>query len=257
MILIIALIGCIYVFTAYSIQKNKIHSLYLPSDQSEVVKRHVEITENTPAQLYNPDYIPVHIYFRESDIYEWRFSGTGTLLAKQPTFMVTAYHVFENKSGQFGYRQISKKELSGKEEMHPIISCNYTGNDDATICTVSPQGKNFPLISSKESQTSFGQFQAQNYSGQIFPNKIHFLTYPEKPLQGLFWIEVKPGTWHIFFKHKVVPGESGTGALIEGFPSDTLLVIIRTTAYNDENFLKQFNVKAGETLGVGHLIKIK
>jgi hypothetical protein len=58
------------------------------------------------------------------------------------------------------------------------------------------------------------------------PAKVRLLTYADKEIQNLYWVEVRPGVFYFWLNCAVVRGESGTGAFFEeGRPSIYLVII--------------------------------
>ena len=240
---------------------NKAVALGLFGASSEIAERHVWITEHSKGAGRYGD-VPVHIMFRKSNNDVWQFRGTGTRLGKRPNFLLTAYHVFEGSTGQFGCRKIGPKELTGEEKNIPIESCEYFGNaDDAVVCLINENRPDFPILSVPVSENMFHNWADKNYQCKIWPAKIHLTTYPERTVQNIFFIQVDSSAFHFIFDWKVMPGESGTSAVVEGEKENAYLVVIRDQAIPPnvinqltESEKKLLNLSKGKIYGVGNLI---
>ncbi len=196
-------------------------------------KRHVWISEHEHRPDKRGD-VPVRIMFRANEKSAWEPRGMGTRLGAYPNSLLTAYHVFEGTSGQYGWRKIGTGEFTGQEEILPIVSCKSIRQaDDAIICSIRDHG-DFPVINVATSTTMFRNWEDRDYDTTGWKGKIRLLTYPEQEIQGALYIEVKPGVFHILFDWDVVEGESGTGAIIEGETPDVYLVIIRSQVIPEE-----------------------
>jgi hypothetical protein len=193
-----------------------------------IEERHVQITEHPQVVGRHGD-ITVHIMFRKDEQSQWGLCGTGTRLGKYPSAILTAYHVFEGRTGQFGFRKIGPNELTGKEQIFPIVSCQPQNADDAVICTADTNSSNFPVIAMPVSTNMFKDFvDDESYETSTYPTKVHFSTYPEKSIQNVLHIKVGAGSYHMVFDWEVMPGESGTSASVESMGENDYLVIIRS-----------------------------
>lgn len=227
----------------------------------EFEERHVWITQNCPGEGRYGD-VPVHVLFRHEKDSAWELCGTGTRLGKNPGYILSAYHVFEGRPGQYGARRIGPKELKGSEKVVPIVSCQYMGNaDDAVLCAIDENRQDVPTLNVPEAKSMFRNWEIKDYEAKTWPAKIHFSTYPDKVIQNIMYIEVRPGSFHYIFDWPVVPGESGTGAFVEGAKEDAYLVVIRGQAIPEMVFnqltpeeKKRINWSPGKIYGVGVLV---
>ena len=117
-------------------QVEQVANLYLIDADWKIGVRHVEITARAPIIPLNPDFTPVHILHRQNEKCAWRMIGSGTLIEKLPGVILSAYHVFSDMNGQFGYRLFNQEELDGKGKIFPIIGQldNLTGQCDWIYC---------------------------------------------------------------------------------------------------------------------------
>lgn len=230
----------------------------------QIEKRHVSISERKRGVGRYGD-VPVHIMARANSNEVWKLCGTGTMLGKRPGYLLTAYHVFEGRRNQYGCREISPKEFTGKEQVIPIISCQSNGNaDDGVICSVDQNSLDFPSIEMPVLTNMFnGWVPTKSYNAKVWPAKIHFNTYPEITINNLLFIEIGNGAFHYIFDWTVAPGESGTGAFIEGGREDAYLVVIRgqqiPKAVIDqfpEKDIIRANWSPSKVYGVGNLILV-
>lgn len=195
-----------------------------------IEQRHVEITENSPTINPTGD-TPVHIMFRVNKNSSWVFRGTGTVMGKTPNFILTAYHVLEGDAGEYGWRKICPDEFVGKERIYPLTDYVRSGySDDAILCSTDTNRMNFPRINLPVSTSIFRDWGTEDYTATAWPVKVHLSTYPEKTIQNLFHIQVKPNVFHYIMDHEMMPGESGTMAFIEGEKTNACLVMIRGQA---------------------------
>lgn len=232
----------------------------------DVIERHIWISENAESAYKHPLYTPVHIMYRSNDVSPWKFNGSGTILNKRPKYMVTARHVFERGSGQFGIRPVGTNEFSPFSQIIPIIRYNDgTNSDDSILCQFDPTMTNYPHISALGPTNRFvftPEFDSWTFKAQLATStKIHLLTYPrEQDVQGAVWVEVRPGLYHLYFQSSPVNGESGTGAIIEGEDVDRLLVIIQQHGFKNDAFDENVRQKIGwhpnRIYGVGVIIKV-
>jgi hypothetical protein len=242
---------------------DKALALGLKGAPSEIEERHVQISEHPQVVGRHGD-TTVHIMFRKNDQSEWGLCGTGTKLGKYPDFILTAYHVFEGRVGQFGFRKIGMNEFKGKEPIFPIVSCQSTNADDSIICTSSTNSSTFPVIAMPISTNMFKNFvDDKMYDTEMYPTKIRFSTYPEKSIQNVLYIKIGPKASHLIFDWTVMPGESGTSASVESMGENDYLVIIRGLKIprivweqcTPEN-QKLLNWSEDKLYGVGNLIQI-
>ncbi len=230
----------------------------------DVEERHVWITEHPAGPNRNGD-INVHIMYRENGLDPWQFNGTGALLGKSSGELLTAYHVFEGFNGQFGYRKIGPNEFTGKEMIHPIVSCPITDGDDAVVCAVDLTGMDFPTLIGAHHTNMLHTTEKQKSTITLCTsNTVRFGTYPEKKIRTLMYARMERGAGHVTFDWLPRPGESGTVALIDGAQDpDEYLVIIRGHDILKEvidkfppNEVEVFNWTPDRVYGVGNRIKI-
>ena len=252
------IIACFTVQWQHAVKDRKTVAMGLKGADSDIIDRHLWISDHSPETPVNSNYVPIHIVFRKNQSDSWLMMGSGTLLTKFPNHFVSAYHVFAGQPGHYGCRLVSKKELIGEEKVVPIVKLGSgTNGDDSIIGKIDPSGTDFPRIDVPESESVFKEFTDGIFHGESYPAKIHLLTYPEKTIKGAFWIEVKPGTRYIFFQWDVKPGESGTGGIVEHEPPGYFLVAIRHVLVDDKALMKKLGMPNNIYYGVGHLIKIQ
>ena len=271
-IVLLAIIGFLAFNTHRKSQRGAIHkkalALGLFGAPQEVEERHVWVSEHPQIPGRNGE-IPVHIMFRKDNHDSWELTGTGARLGgKYTNWVLTAYHVFEGRSGQYGCRKIGTNEFTGKEPIFPILSLPPTLQvDDSIICTINPDGLVFPHLTATLSTNVFGydsEDAKRQYSGETWPAKIHFGTYPEKTIEGLLSVKVRGNTHHVTMDWAPVPGESGTVASVEHEDHNAYLVIIRGAPVaerlleqlNPEN-RKRFKWSKDKIYGIGNLVKIE
>ncbi len=222
-IITVALAIAVCALTVFAHRRNvqtKAESLGMYDAPFEVAERHVMVSSlGAPASDVGT---PVHIMYRQDERYIWTLTGTGLLLKDFPNRILTAYHVFEERSGQYGYRRIGKNEFTGNEPIIPVVSLDSNVNADDSVVGVI--GSVFTKITAPKADT-FKQWKTKNYHAQMWSDKVKFTTYPGKEINGLFWVEVKPGTFHVFINCDVVEGESGTVATVK--ERNGILVIIQ------------------------------
>lgn len=230
-----------------------------------IKERHVRISERVYAPGRHGD-IPVHIMFRRHDEADWLLVGTGTRLGKFPNSVLTAYHVFENRPGQYGIRRVGTNEFSGKEKIMPVVLWNDGGNGGDTIsCAFDEDGQTYPLISVPTSTNMFREWDAnRTYPTRVYRVGASLLTYPNQPISTVLDVEVGPGTHHLFFDADPVPGESGTsGELVGDMDPENYLVVIQVQPISSrvisrikEGERHYVNWRPGKLYGVGVLIKV-
>ncbi|MCX6716573.1 MAG: hypothetical protein NTV72_01475 [Candidatus Taylorbacteria bacterium] len=269
---ILAILFCLslYLVPAFiDMKRDSVHkkaeAIGLFGAPKEIEERHVWISENAKgADEYGN--LPVHIMFRYNEYDTWKLRGTGTRLGSFPNHLMTAYHVFEDASGQFGWRKICPNEFSGNEKIMPIISrelANETDTDDSILCRIDTNRTDFPMLSLPASTNRFREWEKKDYAAKVWPAKIHFKTYPKKTIQNVLSVEVTPGIFYFIFDWQVMHGESGTLATVEGEKEKAFLVIIREQEVGKETFdnllpenRKLMNWSKGKKYGVGVLIAI-
>jgi len=243
---------------------NKALALGLFNAPAEIEKRHVEISEHK-RQIPPGENTPVHIMYRTNSAETWRLRGTGGLLGCRPGYMLSAYHVFESAPGQYGVRIICPEEISGKQPIVPITSCEFNGNfDDTVICSVDTNRTDFPELKVPVSTNMFKDWKGdEDYESRVLPSKIHLETYPDITIQNLLTVQVRPGVYHYIFDWKVMPGESGSTAKIEDERKNVYLVIIRgmpipAMIFNQIHPTEQpmFHWYPEKIYGVGVLVKV-
>ncbi|MEI6345957.1 MAG: hypothetical protein WCO79_01875 [bacterium] len=203
-------------------------ALGLYTASSEIEERHVWISEHvlTPGKGGE---VPVHIMFRKNSREVWQLVGTGARLSgKYTNSILTAYHVFEEYTGQHGCRKIGPSEFTGNEPIIPIMSINSARNaDDAVLCTIDPESRLFPTLSAPLATNMFNGFKpGRTFKTDSIDSRVRFGTYPEVDIRGLTDTVVDNGAHHVLLNWLPLQGESGTVAQAEGAPDGIYLVVI-------------------------------
>ncbi len=237
-----------------------------------IAARHVSISELNPSARANTNHIPVHIMFRETETNEWQLIGTGTTFAKLPGWLLTAHHVMDNKGnsslGEYGYRLIGTNEFSGHERIVPIVSFRDSPNqDDAIICHYNINSTNYPIIEVPKWEAAFNLDKVFHSNHEVnltlesYPAHIHLFTYPDRVFDGAFMLHVRPDLSYIFFDYDPVPGESGTGGMVdEETKSNTVIVLTMKSQIPGQkltpDFQRLINWSPGRFYGVAIMMTV-
>ncbi len=231
-----------------------------PPGKREAIERHLGLTQRS-GKDFHPDYTPVHIVSREDKSSPWMFGGTGTLLNKTGT-LLTAVHVLERDTPvEFGYRLIGAPELNGTALVKPIVGIIDMGDiGDAVACSTGKDGvfSFFPVIPKKYSGRPAAKTDERFGVRVAPPNiKIRLLTEPDRVIRCLAAFKPSETVTGIIFEFDVQPGESGTGAIIEGGEYDEFMVVTHHHLMNGEA-LKSFGYpdEKPRVFGLGHILKI-
>jgi len=226
----------------------------------EFVLKHIWISENAHLGPKSEYFAPAHVLFRTNEASEWSFVGSGTLLLKNDGYMVSAQHVFEKKVGQYGYRLIGLEELDGSRKVSPVLSCVGSGVDDSVMCKVGTETDSFVQVSLENKNDYFKIFNRNlEYEFKPYPAKIRMLDYPEsRVIDGIFSLTDERGSTFVLFQCEdgVVPGESGSGAIVDSHDPKTLLVIVGHLEYGALPIEIQRQIKPNRPLVKGLLVKI-
>ncbi|MBI5126784.1 MAG: hypothetical protein HZA80_03410 [Candidatus Taylorbacteria bacterium] len=231
-----------------------------------IEERHVSISSHSHAYGRNGD-IPVHIVSRTNSTESWKLVGTGTLLGKYTNHVLTAYHVFEDHAGQYGYRHIGPNEFTGNEKVVPIISVkdDEGKGSDVVISISDPTRSEFPVLTVPRSNSIPNGFDAdQTYMIDTIQRDISFSTYPHRSISTFVKTKMtEAGANYVFINWVAMPAESGTSAILEGEDSNSYVVIIRGQALPKE-FYDKLSEEVQQTLSwtpekmyaVGNFIRI-
>lgn len=198
-------------------------ALFLTGAPTLMQNRHIWISEHS--NLGQDGNIPVHICYRRDQSEPWTLRGTGTIFAKYPGHVFSAYHVFSDAKGQFAYRKIGPDELSGETKFDGYITQPETLDhvNDSIVCPTSKDGQTTILIpGSAKAKTDW--IGSRQYKVTIFSRIARFSTYPEIPIRTICMIEIEEDVYYVLLNWEVYPAESGTLVTIDG--GDGKLVLI-------------------------------
>lgn len=215
----------------------KVKLLGLGTNVNDVAIRHVEITEQNPSAQADSNYIPVHILYRATDTNEWRFLGTGTLIKKSPGWLLTAHHVMDDEKkvslGEYGYRLIGTNEFTGHERIVPVVSfVDSPKQDDSVMCHFDINRTNYPMIDVPAWTNVFRFEKLENPFADVmlkvdpYPAHIHLFTRPGQTFDGVFLVHIRSDLSYIFFKYDPMPGESGTGGLVDEETQSNAVIVV-------------------------------
>ncbi len=235
-------------------EKRRIENLGLVGASKDMVKKHIWIAQQCPEVPVRPYLIPAHIMFRINALQPWKLIGSATILRDRPGYFVSAYHIFSDRQGQYGIRNISRKCLTGEEKIIPIISLHPNKNTDDDIVGkfATDNRVAFPNLTvlhiDKKQPTTYAA--AQRLSGLEHKDMyVRILAYPDKKIRVSKSYEIKPGTRYYIFDEYPEPSESGEGGFFEpGKPNELFIVVQHTIVVDDDG--KETKV------GMGHLIQI-
>lgn len=207
---------------------------------------HIRIVEELPTNEVRSDLFPVHIMYRPNKNLPWNLAGTGTYLKNYTPGLVSAYHLFSGRPGEYGYRKISRELLMRGEPILPIVGFTDPLNDDVILCKEG-EGTKFPHLS-VPARAPWNPSGANQITAYPAHGTVQLLTRPQRPRKLLYWTEIKPGIRYIFFEGETARGESGTGGLIDP-KEDSLLVVLQKGFLNFSTPIATQN-----SIGVGVLI---
>lgn len=197
-------------------------ALFLTGAPSDIQSRHVWISNHS--DLGKDQDFPVHICFRQSETDSWKFRGTGTILAKYPGFVFSAYHVFDGDQGQFAYRKIGPHELKNSSFEGFIGQPDATNHINDSIVCPTTKDKPTSIFVPLSKNTSSEWISSSKYKVTTFSKTARFSTYPEIPIRTIAMIEFEKGVYYVLLNWQVFPGESGTLVTID--ESEGKLVLI-------------------------------
>jgi len=240
-------------------ERKKAALFFHGSAHRENVLKHIWISENAHLGPKSEYFAPVHVLFRTNETSQWSLVGSGTLLLKNDGYMISAQHVFEEKVGQYGYRLIGLEELDGSRKILPVLSCVGSGADDSVICRVGYETDSFVQVSLQnpnDYSMTFSRYSDTEF--RVYPSKIRMLGYPVSEAIDDIWSFTDGKSTFVLFQRDggVVPGESGSGAIVDSHDPTLLLVILGYLEYASLPIEMKKQLKPNQPLVKGLLIKI-
>lgn len=224
---VILLTSTLLILAKHSEEKMEARTLCFDQMPLVIAHRHIKILRELPERPLRDDMFPVHILYRETTANKWSVVGTGTYLQNFNPSLISAYHVFSGRSGEFGYRKMNRSIFTNKEPVLPIVKIEDPLADDTILCTVGAKNDFTSISVPKKEIWNPGRseltFRGANGS-------VRLLTRPQISHRLLCWTEIKPGIRYIIFDRQVVAGESGTGGIVDTTGRNSLFVVLQNVS---------------------------